>query len=120
MSGEESCLYGSAKDVNLNKSAVNRQDLFDKKNAYKNFIRQKGRRYEFEEMKKIENLRHEKPKEFWRLFKKSKSPTGKNITTEDFCSYFKKLAQEINVNNEWAEHFDSDNDFDQTDPIYED
>lgn len=118
---EKKVVYNEAlKMFNLNKSAVNRQDLCDKKKAYKTFIRRKRRRYEFEEMKKIENLRHKKPKEFWRLFKKSKSPTGKNITTEDFCSYFKNLAQEINiVNNEEAERFDSDNDFDRTDSIYE-
>ena len=87
---------------------------------YKNLIRRKRRRYQFEEMKKIENLRHKKPKDFWRLFKKSKSSTGNNITVEDFCSYFKNLAQEINiVNNDEAENFDNNHSFDLRDPMYE-
>ena len=87
---------------------------------YKNLIRRKRRRYQFEEMKKIENLRHKKLKDFWRLFKKSKSSTGNNITVEDFYSYFKNLAQEINiVNNDEAENFDNNHNFDLRDPMYD-
>ena len=118
---EKKSVYVDAlKTFNLDKSAENRQNLCDKKSAYKNLIRRKRRMYEFGKMKEIENLRHKKPKEFWRLFRKSKPSTGSNITTEEFCSYFKNLAQEINiVNNEEAESFDSNNDFNRPDPVYE-
>ena len=43
---------------NLEQSAVNRQNVCDKKNMYKkNLIKRKRRKYQFETTKKIENLR---------------------------------------------------------------
>lgn len=61
------------------------------------------------------------PKDFWKLFRKSKSSKGKDIKVENFYSIFKSLANEINlVTNDEAEDFDNNHNFDQCDPIFDD
>ena len=105
---------------NTDKSTINREHLCDKRKVYKNLIRRKRRKYHFIEMKKIENLRHKRPKDFWRLFKTSKSTKGKNINVEDFYSYFKDLLYDINlVSDDQSEDFNTSHNFDHCDPIFE-
>ena len=54
-------------------------------------------KYHFTEIKKNENLHHKRPKDFWRLFKTSKSTKGKNKSVDNFYSYFKNLLYDINL-----------------------
>lgn len=118
---EKKIVYINALNTfNIDKSILNRQYLCDKRKEYKNLIRRKRRKYHFTEMKKIESLRHKRPRDFWRLFKTSKSIKGKDLSVDDFYSYFKNLLNEINtVNNDESEDFCSSHNFDQSDPIFE-
>ena len=43
------------------------------KSRYKSLARKKKRKYEYMKLKEIELLRHKKPKDFWKLFKKNSS-----------------------------------------------
>ncbi|MEW8547527.1 MAG: reverse transcriptase family protein, partial [Candidatus Thiodiazotropha sp.] len=105
---------------NISKSAENRKILCDKKKLYKDTIRRKKRLYKYDEMKKIELLKGKRPKDFWKLFSKAKSNSGKGISVNEFFAYFKNLVNEINVvRNDEAEYFCANNDFDMNDPIYE-
>ena len=92
----------------------------DRKKDYKTTVRRKRRAYKFAEMKKIESLRHKKPKDFWAVFRRRKASKGEQLSPEEFYDYFRNLANEINiVNNEDAEQFCTRNDFDKNDPIFD-
>ena len=43
--------------------------------------------YEHEKLKKIERLRHQKPKDFWKLFSKKKFFSN-DISTDEYLRYF--------------------------------
>ena len=107
------------KQLKMYKTLETRQVLCDKKTEYKKCVRRKCRVHKFNEMKKIENLRNKRPKDFWTLFRRKKAAKGKDLSMGDFYNYFRILANEINVvYDDEAEQFCSNNDFDKCDPIF--
>ena len=65
-------------------------------------------------------MKEKRPKEFWRLFTKAKTESGKDITVENFYDYFKNTTEEINVvQNEEAENVCNNYDYNSNDPILE-
>ena len=103
-----------------NRTEVDRIMLCEKKRIYENTVRRKKRAFNCKKIKTIENLKGKQPKDFWKLFSKAKTESGRDITAESFYDYFKNLVDEINiVRNEEAENFCENNDFSGDDSIFE-
>ena len=79
------------------------------KASYKAIVRKKKRKFEYFKIKEIELLRHAKPKDFWKLFKKNKKNNSK-ITLNEFFDYFSKMQQDLaTVLDEESEEFVKNN-----------
>ncbi|MEW8546452.1 MAG: reverse transcriptase family protein, partial [Candidatus Thiodiazotropha sp.] len=101
-------------------SEVNREYLRCRKKIYKRTIRRKKRAYERINCKRIEALKHKKPRDFWRLFSKNRRGASEQIRLQDFFTHFQGLSLEINnVTNDEAEDFNTEHDFDKTDTVFE-
>ena len=92
------------------------------KKQYKLLIKRKKRIYNRNKYKSIENLRHKKPRDFWKLFCSKKSTQSDNISLNDFYTYFSQLANEntncyeTNAENFCKEKIDPDqNNFEELD-----
>ena len=88
-------VYVNALNVfNSFKTHCNRQNLCRLKNAYKKLCSKKKREFENIQIKKLTDLKKERPKEFWNFFKKKRRKCN-SISTEDFFTYFKSLGADI-------------------------
>ena len=65
------------------KSSSNRNEFCQLKVIYKRIVKRKKNIYEHEKLKKIERLRHQKPKDFWKLFSK-KETLSNDISTDEY------------------------------------
>jgi hypothetical protein len=105
---------------NYDKSDQNREYLCLRKKAYKNLIRTKRKLFEVKKTVEIQNLRHCRPKQFWKYFKKKRKHTGEDISADDFHKYVSKLADDmVQGANEDAEQFCKQNDFNNLDCSFE-
>ena len=105
---------------NANRTEADRIMLCEKKRIYKNTVRRKKRAFNYKKIKTFEYLKGKQPKDFWKLFSKAKTGSGRDITAESFYDYFKNRVDEINiVRNEEAENFCENNDFSGDDSIFE-
>ena len=85
------------------------------KSKYKKLTKKKKRNFQYHKIREIEKLRHAKPKDFWRLFKKKKA-NDSNISLDVFFDYFSKMQHELSqVQNDESENFCSNYDFDSSD-----
>ena len=75
-------------------------------------LRSKKRIYKFKQLVEIEKLKTSKPKEFWKYFKSKTRNKSINVDISKFYNYFSTLSNDIsNCQNEEAENFCSQNDF---------
>ena len=89
--------------LNRSHTVLNRQYLCECKRQYKSLIRKKKRRYEMMKLDKLEQLRHSKPRDFWKYFKnKSNANSTHSIPLNSFHNYFSNLENELfqNVNDD--------------------
>ena len=64
-------------------------------------------------------MRHAKPKDFWKLFKKKRN-NNNNVSLEDFFNYFSPLHQDLtNAQEHESEEFCHNYDFESTDCNFE-
>lgn len=97
---------------NCDKNDNNRSIMIEYKIAYKRLVKRKRRVYENSKIKEIERLRHSKPREFWKLFKKNKPNSNNNVSMDDFYNYFSSLQNDIpSAENHEASFFSNNHDF---------
>lgn len=108
-------LYKSAlHSYNLCRTFENGNFLCEKRKLYKALVKKKKRVHYRKKFKSIENLRHKKPQDFWKLFCSKKNNYCKNINVNEFYEYFSNLSNEIQqVSNSEAEHFCNNYDFNE-------
>ena len=102
---------------NRSKTAQNRKVVLKARKDYKYFCRKRKQRFQRERCLKMDDMRRNNPKGFWKYFKKKpNSSSGKNnVSLEQFFEYFKDLASSNNqIVDEDVEHFlrDFDNEHD--------
>ena len=86
------------------------------KKIYKTTIKRAARSYRYKKARYFEKLKKGNPKDFT-TWKKSENT---NVPIQDFKSHFQDMFDKVQHNlNEDAEYFNESNDFDSTDPIYE-
>ena len=101
------------------KTHCNRQNFCRLKNAYKKLCSKKKREFENIQIKKLTDLKKERPKEFWKFFKKKRRKCN-SISTEDFFTYFKSLGADIfQSSNQQADDFCSNHDFNCEDSAFD-
>ena len=67
--------------------------------------------YERNKHRQIEQLKHKKPQDFWRLFSKNRRKASDDIPIKDFFEHFRNVATDINeVRDAEAEDFCAQND----------
>ena len=95
------------------KTVVNREHFCKCKKEYQDTVKKKKRSFELKKILEIEKLKHSKPKEFWKYFKKKNKNTGScDITLDEFKNYFSGLSNDIfQTTNADAETFCTENDF---------
>ncbi|KAL4219933.1 hypothetical protein ACF0H5_020345 [Mactra antiquata] len=99
---------------NTCKTDLARINMIELKTKYKKLIKSKKRKFEFERLNQIQNLRHSKPKDFWNLFRR-KNKTYNNVSVEDFYQYFSSLQNDLQkVTNQEAENFCSYQNFNES------
>ena len=110
-------LYKEAlRTFNNSRTDENRIILHERKKAFKTLTRRKRRLFLNKKTQEIMNLRHTKPKEFWKYFKKKNSSKRCNINNEEFKNYFMNMANDLfQVRNEEAENFCASHDFNNLD-----
>ena len=108
---DASCRYKRKifyKNLNVytkDKSDNNRQNMTAARSEYKSHIRRKRYMYNKNETLKLEKMRTNNAKEYWRLLKNAgKTGTNINLNTDDFYTYFKA------INNPNSHFFQSDED----------
>ncbi len=100
------------RDFNNCRSDENRYNLCDEKKTYKTFIKKKKNLYVDSKRKEIENMRHSKPRDFWKLFKRKNSHSQNKILLEDFRDHFSSIADDLHsANNIDADTFCHSHDF---------
>ena len=101
--------FNALNEFNRYKTDDNRLNMCTLKASYKAIVRKKKRKFEYFKIKEIELLRHAKPKDFWKLFKKNKKNNSK-ITLNEFFDYFSKMQQDLaTVLDEESEEFVKNN-----------
>ena len=76
--------------------ALNRQYFCECKSQNKSLIRKKNRRCEMMKLDKLEQLRHSKPRYFWKYFNnKSNANSADSIPLNIFHNYFLNLENEL-------------------------
>lgn len=105
--------FDSLSVYDRHKTEENRTEMLRLKCVYKMLVKRKRKKFECEKIKRIENLRHSKPKDFWKFFRRKNEKGSGTLTVDDFLKYFSSLQNEFQtpVNNE-AEEFCSEYDFD--------
>lgn len=78
---------------NESKCQRDEEIMFDFKLRYKRPVKFTRRCYENRKTKQIENLRHAKPREFWKLFAKRKTDANENVNIDDFFLLFFQFAK---------------------------
>lgn len=108
-------LYQEAlRSYNIDKSDVNRITLCSRKKYYKDLIRRRKHCCYRQKMKEIENLKRNKPKDFWKFFKTKNKVNNHNITLDQFKDFFENLSNNtFDSNNNEAEDFCSNHDFNE-------
>ena len=108
------------RNFNTNRCDVNRDQLRQQKRTYKRMAARKKRDHKSIEFRRIESLKHKKPRDFWRMFSKRRQSVNDQIHLQDFFTYFRRLSTEINqvVDNE-AETFNARINLDGEDSPYE-
>ena len=116
---EAKCKYVESLQLfNSCKNDVNRLHFCECKGAYKKMVRRKKAIFKRKKFKEIEKLRHSRPKDFWRYFKKDgrKKKVENDISLEQFFDYFSNLEDNIlRCNHEEAENFCENHDFNNID-----
>ena len=88
--------YNAALKVfNHDRSDENRLTFCNKKRYYKLLVRKKRRNYKFMQAKELADLKHSKPREFWKKFATRKQPISTEIKLDDFHKYFKEMFCDI-------------------------
>ena len=101
------------------KSHESRQQFCLRKKEYKNLIRRKRKEFEIKKVQEIENLRHSKPKDFWKYFRNKKKNNSKQISLEAYHEYFSKLGNDIfQSQNEESEEFSANHDFNDVNSVF--
>ena len=104
---------------NFEKTTENRENLRYKKKLNKKLLRKKKIIYERNKYRQIEQLKHKKTQDFWRLFSKNRRKASDEIPIQDFFEHFQAIATEINdVRDVESEVFCAQND--NGDCVYED
>ena len=113
-------LYKDAlKCFNLNNSDANRSKLCQYNKLYKDLIRKKKGCAYRTKMTEIENLKKNKPREFWKFFKSKNKISSHNISLEDFKLFFENLSNStFNCNNTEAEQFCSSYNFSDDNNVF--
>ena len=103
---------------NSQKSEEDRLSLHQFKSIYKKVVSKKKQQYKYNKIKEIENMRHKKPKDFWKLFSKRKTNANSSINIKDFYDYFSTLSEDLgNVQDGVSENFCNNYDFNETDNV---
>ena len=69
--------------------------MLEAKKDYKYYCRSCKLKYNYEQGRKMNEMRKKQPREFWKMFKhKKQTPTESEISTEKFCQYFKSLSNQ--------------------------
>jgi len=94
-----------------------RKNFCECKQIYKKIVQVKKREFKLNKMKELENLRHSRPKEFWKYFsmknRSKSSRPGSEISLHEFFKYFSNLEKDIfQTSNEQSEDFRQNHDFD--------
>ena len=98
-------------DFNCEKTTENSDNLRYKKKLYKKIVRKKKIIYERNKNRQIEQLKHKKTLDFWRLFSKNRRKACDDIPIKDFFEHFRNVATDINeVRDAEAEDFCAQND----------
>ena len=105
--GQTKALYKNALHVfNNTRCDRDRNEACRLKMFYKNTIKRAARSFRY--------------KDFWRHFTTWKKSENTNVPIQDFKSHFQDMFDKVQHNlNEDAEYVNESNDFDSTDPIYE-
>ena len=83
--------------------------------VYKQLISKRKRDFIYIKVRKIEDMKHCNPKDFWKLFSKKKKTKSSDISLEDFQKYYSTLNENLGqTQNPTAEEFCADYDFDST------
>jgi hypothetical protein len=94
------------------KSDSNRIQLCESKKQYKHLIRKKKNAFKKQKMLELEKLKKNKPKDFWKYFKKKAHNFNSGISLEEFKNYFSNLSNDFfECENEDAEIFCENYDF---------
>ena len=72
------------------------ENLRYKKKLYKKLLRKKKIIYERNKYRQIEQLKHKKTQDFWRLFYKNRRKASDEIPIQDFFEHFRAIVTEIN------------------------
>ena len=101
------------------KSDINRISMCSKKSYYKKLIKKKKRAYTHNKMKSIEKLRHKNPIDFWKLFSRKNIAMTNEISVEEFYDFFSMLNLPSDTDNDIAESFCSEHDFNSDECAYD-
>ena len=111
-------LYKKAlRTFNSNKSLSNKLNLASKKADYKSCENKAKRRYHRQEGDMLTNLKRNNPREFYKLFRKSKRRgTNTRLNAQDFCRYFSDLmSTDEQVRFDEHDHQEPDSIFEEFD-----
>ena len=90
------------------------------KQIYKTTIKRAARSNRYKKARDFEKPNKGNRKDFWRHYTTRNQSENTNVPIQDFKSHFQYMFDTVQHNlNEDAEHFNESNDFDRTDPIYE-
>jgi len=97
---------------------TNRIELCDRKRFYRNRIHRKKRSFTLKQARKFESLKHQRAKDFWSFFRKTKQSHA-NIPTEDYQNVFSSLLTDIRTTmNEEVEHLNENSGFNTNNPTF--
>ena len=123
---DEDCYIAKKKCVEtrntymLLQTEQNRINMCENKASYKRLIKRKKNHFKYLEKKEIENLRYSSPREFWKLFKNTKTNASGDIELDAFLKHFTKLHKlDTGVFQTDAEQFCEFTDFDRNECFYE-
>ena len=101
----------SVYEFNRCRNNENKDIMCSLKSVYKQLVRKKKRAYERSIIREIEQLKHCKPKDFWRLFTKNRLSTN-TISAVEFFDYFCSMqSKSCKESDEESEIFCVEHDF---------
>ena len=87
---------------NRNRTTVNREAVLNARKDYKYTCRKRKLKFQRERCLKMDEIRRNNPKDFWKFFKKKKSTTSStcDISLDQFFEHFRNLASSDDQNGD--------------------